>query len=201
MVILSQGAEAIIELIDGKVHKKRISKSYRHKDIDDTLRTQRTKREIKVIKKLIDLGTNVPKLYPTKDKFEIIMDFIDGKRLRDVLLENPNEKKYFNLVGEWLAKMHENGIMHGDLTTSNLMVDKNKDLFLIDFGLSFFSEKVEDMAVDIHLLKQAIESTHYKNVEEFYSVFEKSYTKNCSLSEKVFDRLKEVELRGRNKNH
>jgi len=196
-MILSQGAEAIIELIDNKVHKKRIVKSYRHPDIDKKIRSSRTKREIKVINKLNELNINVPMLYGCNDKYTIVMEFIDGVRLRDVLIQNTINKIYLQQLGQWLSIMHENGIIHGDLTTSNLMVDKNNKLFLIDFGLSFFSSKIEDMAVDIHLLKQAIESTHYLHVDEFYKAFIENY--NWIDSEKVIMRLEQVEKRGRNK--
>lgn len=198
MTILSQGAEAVIELIEDKVHKKRLSKSYRNAIIDEKIRSQRTNREKKVIKRLRELNIPVPETFPTDEKYIIVMEFIDGKRLRDVLIENASKKNYLKQVGEFVRIMHDNGIIHGDLTTSNILVDKKNKLFLIDFGLSFFSDKVEDKAVDIHLLKQAIESTHYKHVEEFYSEFEKGYGLD-SLSEEVFKRLHDVELRGRNK--
>ncbi|MGE0792591.1 MAG: KEOPS complex kinase/ATPase Bud32 [Candidatus Woesearchaeota archaeon] len=195
--IISQGAEAILVLKDDKILKKRIQKSYRHVELDNKIRLNRTKREIKVMNKLKELKINVPKIYESDDKFTICMDFIDGKRLRDVLIEDTSKKIYLKKVGNWLAKMHENGIIHGDLTTSNILVDKSEKLYLIDFGLSLFSKKIEDMAVDIHLLKQAIESTHYKNVTEFYKEFLKGY--KFEDSEKVLKRLETVELRGRNK--
>lgn len=198
MTILSQGAEAIIELKDNKIYKSRIAKSYRHVDLDNNLRLTRTKKEIKVIKLLNSLNINVPKLFSSDDKTTIVMEYIDGKRLRDYLIENIKYKKYLKIIGEWLATMHNEGIIHGDLTTSNMLLDKNQKLFLIDFGLSFFSNKLEDKAVDIHLLKQAIQSTHYQHVDLFYNEFLKGYnSKNKDLD--VFKRLDVVEKRGKNK--
>ncbi len=198
MTIISQGAEATITLKDGKIFKSRISKSYRNNILDDKLRSSRTKIEKKVIEKLNSLGINVPKFFGIENKYDLVIEFIEGERLRDALSKNTENKKYLNLVGEWLAIMHNEGIIHGDLTTSNILLDKNKKIFLIDFGLSFFSKKIEDKAVDIHLLKQAIKSTHYQNVIEFYDEFVKGYNSETENPE-VFERLKIVEKRGKNK--
>jgi len=133
MTILSQGAEAVIELIEDKVHKKRLSKSYRNAIIDEKIRSQRTNREKKVIKRLRELNIPVPETFPTDEKYIIVMEFIDGKRLRDVLIENASKKNYLKQVGEFVRIMHDNGIIHGDLTTSNILVDKKNKLFLIDY--------------------------------------------------------------------
>lgn len=198
MTIISQGAEATITLKDGKIFKSRIPKSYRNPILDDKLRSSRTKIEKKVIEKLNSLGINVPKFFGIENKYDLVIEFIEGERLRDALSKNTENKKYLNLVGKWLAIMHNEGIIHGDLTTSNILLDKNKKIFLIDFGLSFFSKKIEDKAVDIHLLKQAIESTHYQNVIEFYDEFVKGYNSETENPE-VFERLKIVEKRGKNK--
>ncbi len=86
----------------------------------------------------------------------------------------------------------------GDLTTSNFILTDNK-VFFIDFGLSFFSKKVEDMAVDLHLLKHALESKHPDIYEKAFDIVKKSYAKNYSDSMIVFTRFDKVESRGRNK--
>lgn len=198
--ILSQGAEAIIKLDSGLVYKERVVKGYRHPELDSQMRKSRTNREKKVMQKALELGINVPKLHDDKEsnKYTIVMDFIDGKRLRDVLLEDVTKTNYLTQVGEWLAKLHSETIMHGDLTTSNVIVDKDGTAYLIDFGLSFFSTKIEDMAVDIHLLEQAIESSHYKHAKEFFESFLQGYSKFEQYTD-VMNRLEEVRLRGRNK--
>lgn len=198
--ILSQGAEAIIKLEDGLVYKERIVKSYRHKTLDEQMRKSRTKREIKVLEKLLELGIKVPALHNDKitDNYTIVMDYIDGKRLRDVLLEDVTKKHYLEQIGSWLATLHKNEIIHGDLTTSNVMIDKQGVAFLIDFGLAQFSNRIEDMAVDLHLLEQAIESTHYKNTNEFFEEVLKGY-KQFEQYDEVLVRLDEVRARGKNK--
>ena len=96
-------------------------------------------------------------------------------------------------LGEQTAKLHDAGIIHGDLTTSNAIL-RNSDIFVIDFGLSFFSHKIEDKAVDLHLIKQALEAKHYQNWEKLFSAFLKGYK-----NKEVIERLKKVEARGRYK--
>ena len=101
-------------------------------------------------------------------------------------------------IGEWIALLHNNAIMHGDLTTSNMLINEEGKLFLIDFGLSFQSTKLEDKAVDIHLLEQALESTHYKDKEQLFVAFMKGYEQSEDYY-KVLERLDEVRKRGKNK--
>jgi Kae1-associated kinase Bud32 len=91
-----------------------------------------------------------------------------------------------------------NSIIHDDLTTSNMIVVSGK-VHIIDFGLSFFSERVEDKAVDIHLLRQALESKHQEIWKEAYDAFIDSYKKNYPEYPKVLERLDVVEMRGRYK--
>lgn len=199
--ILSQGAEAIIRLEDdGFVYKERVKKNYRHEELDSQLRKSRTTKEKKSMLKAQEIGISVPKIYldKTKDKFTIVMDYISGKRLRDVLLEDPTKINYLKQVGDWMAKMHSNMLIHGDLTTSNVVVDEKENAFLIDFGLSTTSTRIEDMAVDIHLLEQAIESTHYLHAEEFFKSFLEGYSSFEQYSQ-VMERLEEVRARGKNK--
>jgi len=199
MNIISQGAEAVLEREGDFLFKKRISKTYRAKELDVFLRKTRSKREFKVLQKVFGLGINVPKVYPSEDSFVIKMDFIDGIRLRDFILSGKGSGlEELKLLGSWMAILHENFIIHGDLTTSNVLVDKEGSLFLIDFGLSFSSGKVEDMAVDIHLLEQALESTHYLVKESLFNSFLEGYAK-FSKYDLVMDRLSIVRSRGRNK--
>ncbi len=201
-----QGAEAIIyeDAHNNIIIKDRISKNYRIKELDISIRKFRTKREDKVLRKLEELGVSVPKLLRVDD-FTIVMENIKGAKLKDVLINydikdsdcKKNCKKYFQDLGRIVAKMHSNSIIHSDLTTSNIIIDKSGDLVMIDFGLSFFSQKVEDMAVDIHLFKETLSATH----PDFYDIAFKEFLRgyNFSLSEKVIKRLDIVESRGRYK--
>jgi len=151
---IGAGAEAIIYLDKEKVKKDRVKKNYRIKEIDEALRKTRTRTEAKILEKI---PIKSPKLLKTDGKSVIEMEFIEGDKIRDLLDLRPILAKE---IGEKVAEMHNSGIIHGDLTTSNMIL--NKEIYFIDFGLSFFSDKLEDKAVDIHLFKQALESKHYK---------------------------------------
>ncbi|GAH70572.1 unnamed protein product, partial [marine sediment metagenome] len=141
----------------------------------------------------------------------------DGKKLSDYLDKFPlkKQKKVCKLIGESTAKLHNADIIHGDLTTSNMILKDNKiisheqklkggvgrkrgSLYFIDFGLGFISHKFEDKAVDIHLLKQALEAKHFKNWEILFREVLKGYSKSKD-SEIVLERLNKVEKRGRYK--
>jgi Kae1-associated kinase Bud32 len=192
MKILQQGAEAIIYKDKNKVIKHRIKKEYRINEIDEKLRKFRTKRESKVLEKI---NVNKPRLISTNEKdMKIEMEFIKGDLLKDVFDKLKNRNEVCIKVGEQIKQMHNQNIIHGDLTTSNMIL-KNNEVYFIDFGLSFFSDKVEDKAVDLHLLKQAIRAKHYK---VFYESFEEIF-KAYNPDKEFIKRFNEVESRGRYK--
>lgn len=193
--LIAQGAEAKLFRSENKSVKERIKKSYRLKQIDEKIRKSRTKREAKMLKKL----NFVPKVLYVDEKKKIIeMEFIDGKLVKDVL-DNVNKEKRKEIckkIGKNIAELHNLNIIHGDLTTSNFIF--NKKVYFIDFGLSFISNRVEDKAVDLHLLKQALESKHYRHFEECFGFVLDGYKKVKDF-EKIVNRLGKVESRGRYK--
>lgn len=196
MKIIGGGAEAIIYREDDCVIKDRIKKSYRHEQIDESLRTFRTKKEAKIIIALHKVGVSVPKIIKQESTI-LTIEFIDGMPLKKILDERPELTKQ---IGKHLAQIHDAGIIHGDLTTSNMLVKNNhgkEEIFFIDFGLSFNSKKIEDKAVDIHLFKQALDSKHYKVADIAYTYFLKGYIPKDR--ESILMRLADVEKRGRNK--
>lgn len=196
--IIGSGAEAIIYKKQDQVVKDRVSKSYRHPMIDRSLRRTRTRREAKILSKLKDIGFPSPVLVDFDDKeMKVTMEFIYGKKLRDVFHENPEE--FSRDIGKKIAMLHENNIIHYDLTTSNMIL-RGKNVHFIDFGLSFFSEKAEDMAVDLHLLDRAMESRHHKHYPKCFELAIESYLKNSRRGKEVLERFGKVSLRGRNKN-
>ncbi|MFH1399761.1 MAG: KEOPS complex kinase/ATPase Bud32 [Candidatus Woesearchaeota archaeon] len=193
---IGDGAEAIIYLENNKVIKERIQKNYRLPEIDQKLRKFRTRREAKLLEKLDKLGFT-PKLINSDDKtMKIQMQFIDAPRLRDVL-NKTNYKKYCEEIGKKLAILHNNHIIHADLTTSNMLL--KDQIYFIDFGLSYESHKIEDKAVDLHLLKQALESKHHQIFEEAFTEVLKSYKHYASQASEIIKRFEIVEQRGRNK--
>ena len=195
---IAQGAEAIIYLNKNKIIKDRISKLYRHSEIDKKIIKRRTKAEEKILKKASKI-VDVPKVEESKEPGKIIMEFIDGEKLSENLdnFSLKKQKEIMVKIGKAVAKVHKEGIIHGDLTTSN-MIYKNKKVFLIDFGLGYQNGKYEDKGVDIHLLKQALEAKHFKNWETLFKKFEKAYLSiELKEAKKVLERLKAIEKRGR----
>ena len=195
-ILIAQGAESKLFLENNEVIKDRFSKSYRLNEIDEKLRKFRTKREAKMLEELRKISFPSPKLIFNDEKQKIEMEFIKGKLLKN-MLEKKNYIKLSEEIGKKIAVLHNHGVIHGDLTTSNMIL--NKEIFFIDFGLSFFSKKAEDKAVDLHLLRQALESKHYKIWEKCFKAVLSSYKKNAENSMETLKRLDIVEGRGRYK--
>ena len=195
--ILSHGAEAIIEKIEKTINKTRISKSYRHPELDKKIIRQRTKKETKILVKTNKL-INSPKLISSTTN-QISIDFIDGKTLSKSLDNLSNYQKICNQIGKGLAKLHDSEIIHGDLTTSNMILEKKTDkIFFIDFGLGFHSNRIEDKSVDLHLIKEALEAKHPKISKIAFEKILEGYKKSKNYR-KVLIRLEKVEARGRYK--
>lgn len=192
--LIAQGAESKLWLVDDKIIKERVKKSYRIREIDEPLRKHRTKSEASMLKRASKI-VNVPRILSVNDD-KITMEHVDAPVLRDVM--NTASDEILSLVGKSVAKLHESNIIHGDLTTSNMLI-KDNNVFLIDFGLSEIKDSFEAKAVDLHLLKQAIESKHYNEYGHAWSLIKESYEKNYSKGTLVTDRLKTVERRGRYK--
>jgi Kae1-associated kinase Bud32 len=196
--IIAQGAEALLIRKDDSLIKRRIKKSYRQKELDEKLRYGRTRRESKLLEKSSKI-INAPEIKKTS-KDEIKMQFIDGKRLSDDLDKFSINKSLSicKQLGEEIALLHNNNIIHGDLTTSNMILHKEK-IYFIDFGLGFISGKIEDKAVDLHLLRQAFESKHFVRWQEYYKKSLEGYKSKSNNAGEILDRLKIVEERGRYK--
>jgi TP53 regulating kinase-like protein len=192
MKLIAQGAEAKIFKKKDSVLKDRIKKSYRLPQIDIKLRKSRTRSEAKILRKASGI-INVPKVIRVDDKkMNLEIEHIEGVKVRD-LFDRDDEKlkrKVCRELGKTVKKMHQNDIIHGDLTTSNMIW--NNKLYLIDFGLGKISIRVEDMAVDIHLLKECFRSKHHVHWQTYWNEFKKAYNQ-----EKVFNQLERVEARAR----
>lgn len=185
-----QGAEAIVE-VNSTVIKKRLPKSYRINQLDEKLIKERTKREISILNKC---PVPCPELI-NSEKNIIEMTRVPGTKLSETLEKHSEVVK---TIAKQIAELHNKGIIHGDLTTSNIIYD-GKTVYFIDFGLSFFSRKKEDKAVDLHLFRQALESKHHTIYEKSYEQFLKSYKRYSDKGTEILERLEEVEKRGRYK--
>jgi Kae1-associated kinase Bud32 len=185
---MERGAEAVLTFSADFVRKERVAKSYRNPELDDRLRKLRNRKEAKI---LAAAPVRVPKLIAADD-YSITMERIHGPRLRDVL-NTENASEFGAKLGSMIKTLHEKDIMHGDLTTSNILVDK-EDLVLIDFGLSVTTQRYEDKAVDLHVLRETLEGTHLSEAKTFWEAFVAQYANRV-----VLDTLKAVESRGRYK--
>ncbi|MBI2558217.1 Kae1-associated serine/threonine protein kinase [Candidatus Woesearchaeota archaeon] len=192
--LIAQGAEARLFLEHNLIVKNRFSKSYRIKEIDEKLRGFRTRREAKILQKLEAINFPAPRLIKNDEKENLIIEKINGKLVKDIL-EHSDYKKLCSEIGKKTAILHNNSIIHGDLTTSNMML--SKEIYFIDFGLSFFSEKAEDKAVDLHLLEEGLKSKHYRIGEVCFKSALDSYGREAKNSDATLKRLEVVEKRGR----
>ncbi len=199
MELVAEGAEASIYSGNGRIVKKRRRKGYRIRELDEKLRIFRTRREAKILDKLREIGVAVPKLISADEKATTMeMELVDGEKARDVL-DSGNCERICEEAGEMIGTMHSNGIIHGDLTTSNMITDRKGKLYFIDFGLGFFSDKAEDKAVDLHLLKQALNSSHSRIAEKCFAAVVGGYKRTSGSSGEILKRLEKVNGRGRYK--
>ena len=255
--IIAQGAEAVLVRRGDLVLKRRVEKGYRLKELDEKIRKLRTRGEARLLEKAGKI-VPVPKVFKVDEKAkEIDMEFIEGLKLSESLDDMKNWKEVCVAIGENIAKLHDAGVIHGDLTTSNMIwnspqlnaaaaVDRgslrslkllhhhpeprgasvSKDaggggskkaegcegksvegrgkkdgggkLYFIDFGLGFANGRVEDKAVDLYLIKEALEAKHFKRFEEYFAAVLEGYKASKNWKE-ILERLKKVEKRGRYK--
>jgi len=201
--IIARGAEAVLYLEKHKgktiLVKERIKKGYRIPVLDEKIRTKRTKREEKLLSRAARAGVPVPKVLDSEES-KIRMDFIDGKTVKDSLnmLSKKERALVCKRIGEMTAALHKNGIIHGDLTTSNMIMGRKK-LYLIDFGLGKFSQKIEDQAVDLFLLYEALLAAHYKYLNESWQNILKIYKQNYPNAPFVLKRFEKIAQRRRYK--
>ena len=190
--LIAQGAEAKIYKRGGSLVKERFAKNYRISELDISLRESRTKREGVILKKIPQYSPALIRV----DKTSLELAFIEGTIMKDALDEKPSLAEQIGVI---LAELHKQDIIHGDVTTSNMILTPEQKVVFIDFGLSSISKRIEDKAVDIHLFRQALESKHALIWENAFIHFLAGYRETNPDSEEIFERLAIVESRGRNK--
>lgn len=222
-VLYCQGAEARLYratyLGKAVIVKERFPKMYRHPILDDHLRGGHMRSEIRCMTRCRSVGVDVPPLYfvdPSNTR--IVMGFIDDAvtvreyifRICEIYLKIDDRQRFLfplaEAIGRLLALVHSNDVIHGDLTTSNMLVRSPEfrdesirewRLVLIDFGLSYTEHSAEDKGVDLYVLEKAFLSTH-PETETIFDRILSSYRENCKNGgEKTLDKLNEVRLRGR----
>ena len=203
------------------VVKQRFSKSYRLPELDRRLTKERMREEARTMARLLKMHiVDVPCIYHVDaPACTLVMELIDGRTLKD-FIHDELEKLSINesartewhqwiadQVGSSIAKMHDANIIHGDLTTSNIMIrqkattcditsPENVSLCLIDFGLSQSSTLAEDRAVDLYVLERAFHSTHPSQNQLFDEIIQQ-YFKHTVRSKATSNKFEEVRMRGR----
>jgi len=210
--VIYRGAEA--DLLRGSwcgveaVFKFRRPFIYRLKVLDDAIRRQRTAREAEMIHEAKRSGARTPLLYFVDPANAlIVMQWVEGRRLKEAVSSLPPEglERVFAELGGEVARLHASGIMHGDLTTSNVLLDNDDDrsddneLTLIDFGLAIRTTRLEDRAVDLRLVKETLTGAHSEVASKAYAALLEGYGGEVGPGEvrAVTRQVAEIERRGR----
>ena len=204
--LIKKGAEASLYLADwhGRkvIMKKRLPKKYRLPKLDDQIKTYRTTHEPQLMQEAKRAGVPTPTIFLVDVKSStIIMQFIEGKQVKQLLSEvSKSERRCLCLkIGELIGRLHKCEIIHGDLTTSNFIQNSEGKIVFVDFGLGEKRRELEARGVDLHLMKRALQSTHFRFAEECFNAVIEGYSKllDAETVKNVLDKIKEIERRGR----
>ena len=201
MKLIKKGAEAdIYDTVwqnSKAILKIRKIKDYRNSSLDSKIRKHRTIKEFQMLTQVKSFGIHTPLVYFVNIKnSSIVMQKIPGTPIHD--LPSSSIVKLSKKIGNLVGLLHKNGIMHGDLTTSNFILFK-KTIYVIDFGLSQNTIKHEDHAVDLRLIKEILNSAHTEIMEPSWKNFLVGY--KSIIGKKNFDKIiksvLDIEQRGR----
>ncbi len=196
-----KGAEALVEIEEDRVVKRRLPKSYRHPALDERLRRERTVQEARLTSEARRQGVPTPVIFDIDtQETQLIFEYVGDADLREVIGSDgecePSER-WMRAVARHLATLHGAGIVHGDPTTRNVRVaDSGADdrTYLIDFGLGYYTNAIEDSAMDLHVFEQSLSGTA-TDPEGLRESFEERYAEVGDRT--VIERLREIEGRGR----
>jgi TP53 regulating kinase-like protein len=206
MVLIKKGAEASLYLEEWHnrkvIMKRRLPKKYRIPELDSMIRSQRTVHEPNIIHKAKEAGVPTPTIFMVDvAEANIIMEFVNGRQVKEILDHVSSEERLSlsSLIGRMIGRLHKHGIIHGDLTTSNMILTPYGKVVFVDFGLSERSKELEPKGVDLHLMKRALQSTHYKHAKECFKAVMNGYAEAVGEEEakKVNAKIREIEKRGR----
>jgi TP53 regulating kinase-like protein len=206
MTLLKKGAEASLFLADwhGRkaIVKSRLPKRYRPAELDEKIRGYRTAHEPQLMHEAKKAGVPTPTIFLVDMKgAAITMEFVEGKQVKQLLGSMAAEERRALCVriGELIGRLHKHGVIHGDLTTSNMILSGEGKIFLVDFGLGEKNAEVEARGVDLHLMKRALQSTHYEKAEACFKAVLAGYSAVLGAEDagKVSEKIKEIERRGR----
>lgn len=207
MKLIAKGAEAELWRTDylgrDALVKRRVPKKYRNPVLDARIRKLRTKEECLLLHRAKECGVRTPLIYSVdRAGTEIVMEFVEGEKLRDVMRKkNKNKKNIFGFcrtVGENVARLHKGGLVHGDLTTSNIIVSPHgSGLVFVDFGLGFMSSRVEDFAVDLLVFKKTFSATHWELMPNGWEAIMHGYSRGNPKGKEIEGKVGEIEGRVR----
>lgn len=212
MELLKQGAEAKLFLTEymGRkaVVKVREPKTYRAQELDNKILKERLHTECSLLSRAKKAGVRTPLIWKIEPaRFSITTEFIQGRTIKQELLREPkNANALCELAGENIARLHSADLIHGDLTTGNIIVKSGKTnasgggpetkLVFLDFGLGQVSGRPEDKAVDLLAFKKTFLATHF-NLAEKWKTVEESYVHNYAKGNEVLRQMQKVEARAR----
>jgi TP53 regulating kinase-like protein len=205
-VLIRKGAEADLYLAEwhGRkvVLKRRLPKKYRQPSLDKQIRGYRTVHEPQLMHEARRAGVPTPMVFLVDRKdTTIIMEYVEGKQIKQVLNEvsDVERRELCFGVGKLIGELHEFGVIHGDLTTSNMIIDFEGKIFFVDFGLGERSEELEARGVDLHLMQRALQSTHFRFAEECFASVIEGYAEvlGGEAVRSVLDKIREIQRRGR----
>lgn len=212
MEVIKKGAEANLILADFSevfypserekiLIKHRISKGYRTKKLDKKLRDFRTSLEAKLLSDAKRAGVPTPTVYRVDlENMRLFMQYVEGEAVKEILedLDSEHREELCRTIGKQIGQLHDSDIIHGDLTTSNMIRSDEGKIYFIDFGLGEYNSSVEAKGTDIHLLHRTLESTHFEVADESYHALLEGYKEEYpETAGEVIQRIEEIETRGR----
>lgn len=212
MPVIKKGAEANLILedfskmmypseVDKILIKHRISKDYRAESLDRKLRDFRTTLEAKLLSGAKEAGVPTPIVYRVdRVGMRIMMQYVRGRAVKEFLEDlTPSDRtELCGTIGKQIGRLHRFGIIHGDLTTSNMIKSEDGQVYFIDFGLGEYNSSVEARGTDIHLMHRTLESTHFKVAEESFQAMLEGYKGEMGEdASEVIERVWDIERRGR----
>lgn len=204
--LFRKGAEATLYVTEwhGRkaILKKRLPKKYRPQKLDEQIRIYRTVHEPQLMREAKGAGVPTPAIFLVDVKeATIVMEYVAGSQVKRILgkVSKSRRQQLCVNIGELIGRLHSHGIVHGDLTTSNMILSKDDRIYLVDFGLAEKSCELEAKGVDLHLMKRALESAHFKFANECFAAVVKGYatTIKSEALQNVLTKIREIERRGR----
>mmetsp|Transcript_9820 Transcript_9820/g.18470 ORF Transcript_9820/g.18470 Transcript_9820/m.18470 type:complete len:240 (+) Transcript_9820:292-1011(+) len=203
--LICQGAEGRVfeakYLSRNAIIKQRFKKTYRHPSLDLKLTKQRLNQEARSLVKARKLGVHCPTLLHVDTEMSCLyLEKVPGQMVKELLYSGELSKEdvdgTMRQIGRAVATLHDGGLVHGDLTTSNMILRPDKQLVMIDFGLSSNSVLAEDKGVDLYVLERAFTSAH-SDMEHLFETVLEAYRKTSKNWSSVFNRFSAVRMRGR----